>query len=564
MKSTRVTLQRGGMLAAVAALGLSLLVRGCVSPGSIDPSVINRYQEAMARKGPQVRQDTGRLQEFLPAEGANGPELEIVDEGGGPVLYLSLQEAIMRGLANNLDIRVLSYAPEISREQVMQAAAEFDYVLFGGVTISETDDFFAITGGHDDRRGWDIQIGVRQHTVTGADWSLTLDQAWDRNKTGATTTRWEPTLSLAVSQPLLRGGWAERNLAALRIARLTRDTSSSAFRQQAEQTITDIITAYWLLVQSRRDVEIQERLLEVSITTLERIQNRMKLDATAVQIRQTEAAVEQRRAALINFEKLARDAQDNLGRLLADATFNSLTDAEVIPTDVPTEVEVLINETDQLVTALRFSPLLEQARLAIATADINVMVAENDKLPQLDLAAAGTLAGSDPSLGDASRDLASLDQISWSLGLSFEYPLGNREREAVHRQRRYERLQAITELQNTTDQVAVVVRERIRAVRTAYREIAIQQAAVTASEAQLQALDDTERIRGALTPEFLQVKLSAQDSLALAHRSLIQAIVAYNVAMIEVNRATGTVLETHRVQLAMPIADGQTTWTATE
>ncbi|HDZ21658.1 hypothetical protein LCGC14_0340150 [marine sediment metagenome] len=557
---------RGGVcLLTAMGCGLLLLAGSCVRAGAIDPSIIARYQQAMARLGPQVRAETGPLKDYLPAAGETGPVLKVTkDDDGKEIVLLSLQEAIMRGLANNLDIRVVSYTPEISYQEMVEAAAEFDYVIFGGASMTKTDEILSLAGLaglRNDRRTQEGEVGIRQKTVTGANWSLTygLDHERDRS-TSATTPSWTPLVSLSVTQPLLRGGWSERNLASLRISRINRNTTLSQFRQQVELTVTQIITAYWQLVQTRREVEIQEALMEASLKTLQRIQDRMDLDATAVQIKQTEAAVEQRRAVLIQAENAVGDAQDTLGRLLADPIVNSLTDAEVIPTDKPAEIAVTINEMDQLVTALRYNPVLEQARLAIATADINVKVAENDKLPRLDFTATTEVQGRGRSFHGGRKRMESFDQTSWSLALTFEYPLGNRERESVHRQRRYERLRAITDLQNQVDQVSLIVRERIREVRTAFREISIQGVAVEAATAQLQALEDTERIRGALTPEFLQVKLSAQDTLAAAHRDLIRAIVTYNVAMVEVNQATGTVLEMSGVKVAVPIAQGAAPW----
>ena len=554
---------RGGVcLLTAMGCGLLLLAGSCVRAGAIDPSIIARYQQAMARRGPQPRAETGPLKEYLPAAGETGPVLKVTkDDDGKEVVRLSLQEAIMRGLANNLDIRVVSYTPEISYQEMIEAAAEFDYVIFGGASITKTDEFLALAGVRNDRRTQEVEAGIRQRTVTGADWSLTYGLDHDRNRSTSTTVpSWTPLVSLSVTQPLLRGGWMERNLASLRISRINRNTSLSQFRQQVELTVTQIITAYWRLVQARREVVIQEALMDASLTTLKRIQDRMDLDATAVQIKQTEAAVEQRRAVLIQAENNVGDAQDDLGRLLADATVNSLTDVEVIPTDTPAETAVTINEMDQLVTALRYNPVLEQARLAIAAADITVKVAENDKLPRLDFTATTDIQGRGRSFHGSRKSMETFDQVSWSLALTFEYPLGNRERESVHRQRRYERLRAITDLQNQVDQVAQAVRERIREVRSQFREISTQRVAVEAATAQLQALEDTERIRGALTPEFLQVKLSAQDTLAAAHRDLIRAIVTYNVAMVEVNQATGTVLEMSRVKVAVPIAQGAAPW----
>jgi hypothetical protein len=70
----------------------------------------------------------------------------------------------------------------------------------------------------------------------------------------------------------------------------------------------------------------------------------------------------------------------------------------------------------------------------------------------------------------------------------------------------------------------------------------------------------TEEIRGRLTPEFLLVKLNAQETLANAELAALQALVDYNVAMSDLALVSGTVLELHGVKLALPVVLGEEPW----
>ena len=117
---------------------------------------------------------------------------------------------------------------------------------------------------------------------------------------------------------------------------------------------------------------------------------------------------------------------------------------------------------------------------------------------------------------------------------------------------KYERLKAITTLQNFSDQVAVLVNERIRQADSTYQQWQVQQLAALASAAQLKALEDTEEIRGKLTPEFLLVKLQAQEDLARSEQAEQRTIVDYNIALVELAQACGTVLELYPIGNALP------------
>ncbi|RPJ19173.1 MAG: hypothetical protein EHM35_21010, partial [Planctomycetaceae bacterium] len=140
---------------------------------------------------------------------------------------------------------------------------------------------------------------------------------------------------------------------------------------------------------------------------------------------------------------------------------------------------------------------------------------------------------------------------SYAVGLNLEYPLGNRSRQAEWLRRQWERRKATSILHNTADQVAVQVRERARRVQTSFDELKVQQEAVQAARAHLQTLEESEAIREKLTPEFLLVKLQAQDTYAQAQRGEIGAIVELNIALAELAQAAGTILDLRMVEASL-------------
>jgi hypothetical protein len=152
-------------------------------------------------------------------------------------------------------------------------------------------------------------------------------------------------------------------------------------------------------------------------------------------------------------------------------------------------------------------------------------------------------------LNEAHSQLGDLSYNSYGVGLTMEIPLGNRARKAELRSRKLERLKAITVVQNVADQVAVQTKERLRRIQSSFAQIAIQDDTTQAATGQLLSLEDSEKIRERLTPEYLQVKLQAQESLATARRARMGAVVDYNVALAELAQTTGRVLQVHQVEL---------------
>jgi len=553
-------------LILIAVLML-LQVCGCVSNEVGDDSIIIKYQQNQAAKGPQSRADTeGRdLEKPLgllspdPETAVSKLQVTTDPKTGREIYNLAIEQAVVRALANSPEIRVVSFDPSIAKEQITKAAAEFDITAFGRLDYEKEDNPVSSTIQTGQSNSRLLESGIKQKGVTGSEWSFSylLTRNWDDLTDRTPSTRYEPILSFQIKQPLLRDAWERVNLAGVNVSRLNHRIALAAFHQKAQEVATEVIEAYWMLFQARRDLKIQQDLVDRTLETLRKLERRREIDATAVQIKQTEASLKAREAALIQAGKRVFDVQDALLQLLADTQINLLEELQIIPVTLPTTEPTKYETTDVLALAMQNNPLIQQRRIAVSIADINIEVAENRRMPRLDLVASARTQTLTRGYGDAHDRLDDGNFVSYAVGLSFEYPLGNRQRQAELRRRRFERSKAVSDLQNIADRIATQAKERIRRVGTNYQEIQVQKDAVQAAKAHLQALEDTEVIREKLTPEFLLVKLQSQEDLADSQRAEIRATVDYNISLARLAQTTGTVLQLHHVQAALPLVAGQ-------
>jgi len=542
---------------------------GCVSDEVDDQSVLASYQQTLSDRGPQQRADPLRPLALLrptPAPDGIPSELEVVIDPntGRKIFELTIEQAIVRALANSPEIRVVSFDPSIAKQDITKEAAEFDVTAFGRMNYEQEDNPVSsiYQPGQSDVRL--LESGIKQRGITGSEWTLSyaLTRSWDDLARGTfPSTRYEPILAFQIKQPLLRDAWQQTNLAGVNIARLNHDISVLGFRQKAEDVSTEVISAYWRLLQARRDFEILQKLLQRTLETLKKVLGRKEIDATDVQIKQMEASAKAREAVLLQASKRVIDTQDALVRLMADPQVSMLDEVEIVPDTIPymtaEDFESFPTrdkrgQAEILGLAMKKNPIMQQARVAITIADINIRVAENQEMPRLDLIASSRIQGLARSQGRAQDSFYSGDYASYAVGLSLEYPLGNRQREAELLRRRFERRKAISTLQNLADQVAIQAKERIRMIETNRAEIKIQEEAAQASRIHLQAVEDSEPIREKLTPEFLLVKLQAQGALADAQMAEIKAIADFNISLARLAQTTGTVLELRQVSTALP------------
>ena len=564
-QSVFITVANCRNLRFLLAIFLMAHIAGCVSDKVDDQGVLSRYQQTLSDQGPQQRADTedrdapytlGLLRPAAAPE-RTLPDLTIVADPntGKKTARLTIEQAIGRALANSPEIKVVSFDPSIARQDLTKAAAEFDVTTFGRVNFEQEDNPVntIFQPGQSDNRA--VESGIKQRSVFGSEWSASyaLNRSWDDLAGRTLSTRYEPLLAFEIRQPLLRDAWQSVNLAEVDIARLNHEIALLGFRQKAEDISVEVISAYWRLLQARNDLGVHQRLLDRTLDTLRKVEGRKEIDATDVQIKQTEASAKAREAMLLQAHKRVIDAQDVLARLMADPQVNVLSDSEIVPVTAPHITAEKLGTEDVLDLALKKNPIVQQARAAIAIADINIRVADNQDMPRLDLVASARMQGLAMTERTAHDRLKSGKHVSYAIGLSLEYPLGNRQREAELVRRKIEHRKAISALQNVADQVAIQCKERIRKVETNHAEIQVQKDAAEAARVHLQTLEDSEAVRERLTPEFLLVKLQAQEFLASVERAEIQAIVDLNVSLAELAQAAGTVLELHQVQTSLPV-----------
>jgi outer membrane protein len=532
-----------------------------------DGTALTAYQEKLAREGPQRRQSMegedpcealGLLKPIEPAE-KSIPDLKItVDPNTGrKSTTLTLEQAITRALANSPEIRVVSFDPEIARQEITKAVGEFDPVAFDQVSYDNQDAPLnsIFEPGQADKRLF--ESGVRQKTLLGSEWSASYAFArnWDDLFGRTLATRYEPMLIFQLKQPLLRDAWQRVNLAGVDIAKLEHQVALVGFRDKAESVSAEVIAAYWRLAQALKNLEIQQELVEQTVRTLHKVESRREIDASDVQLMQARAFAKLREADLLDARKLVTDAQDALARLLADPQVNTTSELTIVPVTAleisqpPPESAKMLNKA--LATAMVHNPAVQEAKMRVQIAEINVEVAENQQMPRLDLIGSARAQGLAATSFNAHEQLENGQYTSYGVGLSFEYPLGNRQREAELMRRRLERRKAVSVLHNAADQVAVQVKEKARKTQTTLEQVGVQKEASQAAQAQLKALEESEPIREKLTPEFMLVKLQAQETYAQTRRAQVNALTEFNISLVELARTTGTVLELHRVENAL-------------
>ncbi len=577
---------------ALSAAGFVAALAGCSSPFESGEQTQALRQSALETVSREVRSTDQSGADLGPRETTRPPSqlsfpperMAELDRMAGPASYrgvappespdllgeispevtISLEASIAAAVRNNLDLQIAQFSPAISSARVVAAEAAFDWVFFGGVDWGNLDQprvVPAINGvpvgsAVNQNQSVGFDTGVRRRLSSGGLFSVTQGLRYSDNTTPGLDTFPDPAdsayLELGLEQPLLRGFGSDVNLSQIRLAQNAERDAVEALRGELIRVVTETENAYWRLYLQRQTLLIQQRLLDRGVGTRDVLQGRLDFDVKPAEYSDAVARVENRRAAVIRAQNRVRAASDALKQLINDPDLSVASEVMLVPSDVPIDAPIEYSFLDLVVTALERRPEIQRAILRIDDASIRQQVAENGRLPLLDLSLRTRFNGLDGDVGGAYGDITDASFVDYLAGLLFEQPIGNRYAEAEFRARRLERMRAVVDYRAQAQRGVLDVKTALRNVVTNYKLIEQTRAARLASAENLRTLQVEEETLRGLTPDFLDLKLRRQEALAVAEFEEVAALVEYSNSISDLHRATGGALERNRIQFVVP------------
>jgi len=444
--------------------------------------------------------------------------------------------------------------------------------------------------------------GTLQRTTTanftytqGFQWGTNLSVGFNNSR--ATTNNSFTLVSPAINsgfqfkltQHLLQGFGLPANARFISIAKNNRELSDVAFKLQITTTVDQIENMYWDLVYAYENLRVKQESLAFSNKTLSdtkkqveigslapieavKAQSQVAADMQALTVAKTNLQLEQ----LLMKNALTRTLHDQM-----------LAGADVIPTstmEVPENEQ--IQPTEDLVNdALRHRPELVESRIQLNSQELSNKAVRSALLPSLDLFAyyggsglggqqnfynvctneslraqeEGFCSGPDPAIIDPTTGKpvtitplfgssgygSTLNQLINStapdkgVGLQLNIPIRNRAGQATQIRSELEYRQAQMALQQAENRVTIEVRNAQFGVEQNRASVASAQAAADYARQSLDAEQKKYQFGTSTTTAVLQ----ARSALAAAESTLLSAMAAYEKQRIELDRATGQLLD---------------------
>ena len=478
---------------------------------------------------------------------------------------LSLDEAIQIALEKSEVVRVLGglaaansgrtiYDAAISNTAIDVNQAAFDPAFFFNNTFSKTETPTAVQlpGGFGTSQivgrradGYNMDVGLTKASVYGTTGSLSMNTVKNMFRPGivALDPAVNSTLEVGLTQPLLRGADPEANLASVVIARINTERSYFQYKNSVQNLVRGVVEAYWNLVFARVDVWVRDQQYKRANFDLQRIKGRVnrELDNKATEA-QSQVAFLNFKSNLITAKATQLQRESALRNLLGLPPEDGL---EIVPTSTLGTEQLPIKWQELLVMAETYRPDIVELKLVIEADSQTLVQNLNQALPSMDAVAQyrwNGLAGEMPNTTNLSTRFGQF--TDWSLGVNFSVPLGLRQSRAGVRQAQ---LIIARDKANLRQGLHAVVHELASNVRTLDQNYYLYEVFKESREAALFNLErqikDFENGRSI----YLNVLLAITDwGNAVSNEA--STLTQYNISLAELERITGTILESHGVR----------------
>lgn len=472
----------------------------------------------------------------------------------------SIAEIRAAALKNNLSLQVIQADPKIAQTRVSEERAKFDNIIYANLKYGEYDlpdrsgdrvRFSSDNAVLDKRvvkqtienqrtKAMDGELGIAIPLRTGGTVNLSSPFENKDKSNPLGSDEYRAGLRFSVSQPLLRDAGVAVNEASINIAVFDQASTESRARLQSIRIIAMIDKAYWALNQAWTELDIRRQQYEYASQNLAMVQRRVKEGlSAAIELNRAEFGVTDRIEQLIVANTNLKLAQRQLKFLLNDSALPLDLDTGITPTTNPIMFHYTFDREKLLAQASANRLELLELELKLSEDALRIDYLQNQTLPLFTLDYSyGALSNSASSFGSAYGNTLDGDFSDWYIGFRFEMPVTNEARKARLNRAVEQRLQRLSTKALQELAVKREIHDSLDVVEQHWQRIvaARQQVGIAGMNYDAELKQFKEGLR--TMTEVLEMLTRLGD----AQIREIRAITDYQVALVDLSFATGTLL----------------------
>lgn len=464
------------------------------------------------------------------------PEIQ-ANEVSMQVSY-SLQEVSHLAFDNNFGVQLARYDALIKQTEENVAKSIYDPIFEAEVSYRDNQRKQSTTILGSQVLDHDYNVGVSQKTSTGT--TVTVDMTNNRHWTDSvfvtSPLTHDSTMGLTVSQDLGRNFFGLQDRGDIQMTVLDIENVQYTSMEKILGQVAESQKGYWDLVLARTEVDIENDMVAQAKVFYELHQEKLqdglveKPEAIAA-----EANYRHRENELLLAQNNMQ-AKNNALKLL----LNIDNEAVVI---VPKEALPMQEITGQLSDLLReaFDHRHDYKRRLneLKGQDIDITLKKNALWPQMNLTASLERNGLGNHFKQAVTNISDEDNPNFFAGVTFEFPLLNREAKAKLKASELEKAQALVQLKQLERQIAVNMADQWRDCQL-FAVVAKNSESIAALQADKLKEEEKRFQQGRSDTDTL---IRFQNDLVLARASAAKAKHRYAVALVDLEFKKGSLVE---------------------
>jgi outer membrane protein TolC len=481
------------------------------------------------------------------------------------VKRLSLREALQTSLQYNLQVDLAQQARVVTQAGIPVSEGPFDWNLSATAQAQRLENAIESPTGlktspyvETDTTGYSRQLigDLNKNTIWGGNLDLNYSPSYNYqrgsydnytplagptpgvNTPYTTVTPYSGTFTATYTQSLLQGFGTEVTTAPVVIAKKNAESADYTF-QLAIITLTASTEAdYWSVVYAQRNLVNNQISLQLAQKQLNENNIRLQVGTMApLDVTAAEAQVAQAEQNIIAAQAALDNAKDTLIR---DLYPNAERPASLELTDGPTLSHIQLDEDAAVKMAMTRRVELKGARITKDVSDLQLTVAKNKVLPQLNAFVAYN-GGSNTynSLSSVNTDLTGAKYPGYTVGLKFAMPLENRTAKGNLSIARATLRSSELSLRNEELSITLQVRTAVRNIIATEKGVKAAEKTRYLQEKTLEA--EQKKFENGMSTNFNV--LQDMTNLDVARTAETQAQIAYATAVTALEVSVGNLME---------------------
>ncbi len=498
--------------------------------------------------------------ETLELDEAEPNQVETADANEAPPaeLELSLEQCRALALSNNLELKTSLIDPAIAAERLSEEEAKFESSFFANATATKWEQpsgrvvdigggtfISVVDASQTEQINADLGVQVPLRTGGRVTFDLADNRFEDLNGDPNYNPSFENRFSVSVSQPLLRnaGKWA--NMHSIRVAGYNRQATDARAKLEVITVLAAVDRVYWRLYAARKELDVRKQQYDLAQAQLEQVRRFVNAgERSQVEIIRAEAGVAQQLEAIIVAENNLRDRERELKRVINKAGLDMQTSTTLIPQTEPDPVLYEMRRSQLVQTAMESRTELLELQLQLLSDASTVDYMRNQALPLATLEYSYNINGTGFARSDSYDLLYNSTFTGHRLSAQMVIPIGNKAAKSRVRQAIYQRRQRMASRNDRELMIEVEVLNAVDQVEADWQRIlAARQNSILNGR-----LYEAERRQFELGARTSTDVLDAQTRFADAQSAEINALAEYQISLVDLAYATGTILGADRIQ----------------